>query len=239
MNVLRIIKLKFFYLFNKSILIVFSLISLLIVLLFFIEGNNANLNSSYNEALEMYNYNCYLYLKTIMVFFSVYLFCYSVNTKNDFLIYLLMPLGVSRSKSIICTMILNVLILSVMFLFLFVVYNLIGLVLINKFEFSLNYCLVFFNILFVCLIYGMYSMILMLLIKNNFVIILVVTLFILSNNYFDGITDLNIFDYLFMLLLANVNDSGELYLNIISYIFLLFSTKLAVIYLYVSKDLNF
>ena len=47
MNVLRIIKLKFFYLFNKSILIVFFLISLLIVLLFFIEGNNANLNSSY------------------------------------------------------------------------------------------------------------------------------------------------------------------------------------------------
>ena len=174
-----------------------------------------------------------------MVFFSVYLFCYSVNTKNDFLIYLLMPLGVGRSKSIICTMILNILILSVMFLFLFVVYNLIGLVLINKFEFSLNYCLVFLNILFVCLIYGMYSMILMLLIKNNFVIILVVTLFILSNNYFDGMTDLNIFDYLFMLLLANVNDSGELYLNIISYIFLLFSTKLAVIYIYVSKDLNF
>ena len=137
MKLKNVIKLKFLYL-NKTIIIVFALISFIIILTFLLEGINANQDNSYKIALELYNQNSYMYLKVIMTFFSVYLFSYSISFKNDFLIYLLLPIGVSKLKSFFSTIIVNVIIIYFMFCALFVSYNLIGVSFIKIYSFICN-----------------------------------------------------------------------------------------------------
>lgn len=235
MKFLRIIKLKFFYLINKTILIVFVLILFLIMLAFLLEGINSSENNSYQLALELYNQNSFMYLKIIMTFFTVYLFSYSISSKNDFLIYLLMPIGVSKFKSFFSTIIVNVLIVFLMFIILFLLYNYIGSSLIKIYIFEMKYALAFLSIFFISLIYGLYSMILMQVLNNNFSIILVITLFILSNNYYENNEVSNIVLYL----LPNVSTSGEIYLSIIYFAFYSFVLSFLSYYLYNKRDLNY
>lgn len=235
MKLKNVIKLKFLYLINKTIIIVFALISFIIILTFLLEGINANQDNSYKIALELYNQNSYMYLKVIMTFFSVYLFSYSISFKNDFLIYLLLPIGVSKLKSFFSTIIVNVIIIYFMFCALFVSYNLIGVSFIKIYSFELEYILIFSRIYLVVLIYGLYAMILMQLLNNNFTLILIIALFVLSNNYYEN-NELNLF---IVYLLPNVNTHGEIFVN--AFYLLIYALELTLFsyYLYNRRDLNY
>ena len=240
MKSIKILKLKFLYLINKSILLTFFIMCILLVFIFVFEAFNSLYENSYNVELELFNVNSFMYLKLVMVFFSIYLYSYSVSNKNDFLMYLLLPLGVSKKKSIFYTIIVNSIILFIIFIFLFLCYNFIASKIFSHYVFEKGYLFAFFNIMGISMIYGLYSIIFMFVFKNNFVIIFVFALFMLSNNYYDNLNmKLEFYNYFVIYFLPNVNNIGQLYINYLSFIFQHLSTILIIIRLYCIKDLNY
>lgn len=234
MKLNKLFNLKLRYLINKSFLLVLFIIYLLLFILFFIEASNSNDNNSYKEAIELYISNSFMYLKLILVIFSAYLFSYSISIKNDFLIYLLMPIGVSKSKSLVVSILINCFILFIVLISLIFIFVYIGLFMIDSFYINIKFIKAFFSIYLIIVVYGLYAHLFMQLFKNSFSMIIVICFYAFSNNLYENESNSFLY-YLF----PNTNYLGDSLISIIYLIIFIFLNILINISIYNRRDLNY
>lgn len=234
MKLNKLFNLKLRYLINKSFLLVLFIIYLLLFILFFIEASNSNDNNSYEEAIELYISNSFMYLKLILVIFSAYLFSYSISIKNDFLIYLLMPIGVSKSKSLVVSILINCFILFIVLISLIFIFVYIGLFMIDSFYINIKFIKAFFSIYLIIVVYGLYAHLFMQLFKNSFSMLIVICFYVFSNNLYENESNSFLY-YLF----PNTNYLGDSLISIIYLIIFIFLNILINISIYNRRDLNY
>lgn len=235
MKTIKIFKLKLLYLFNKRSIIIFIIVFVIILFCMIIEILNLDKHENDEVLIQEYVNNSYNFIYILLSFLSMYLFSYSISFKNDFLVYLLIPLNVKKEKSLLISIILNILIILVLFLFIFISFSYLGLF-ISGFVVKYEIVKSLICILISAYIYGLYSMALMQILKNNFAIVVMMGLFILCSNIrFEK----NVLSYLLYLILPILNDNYECifnnwYLLILMIIIIVLNT---IIYHY--RDLNF
>lgn len=234
MKLNKLFNLKLRYLINKSFLLVLFIIYFLLFILFFIEASNSNDNNSYKEAIELYISNSFMYLKLILVIFSAYLFSYSISIKNDFLIYLLMPIGVSKSKSLVVSILINCFILFIVLISLIFIFVYIGLFMIDSFYINIKFIKAFFSIYLIIVVYGLYAHLFMQLFKNSFSMIIVICFYVFSNNLYENESNSFLY-YLF----PNTNYLGDSFISIIYLIIFIFLNILINVSIYNRRDLNY
>ena len=236
MNLIKILKLKFYYLINRNTLISFIFAYLLIILVLTIEILNLDQRKADEELINEYLINAYVYIKMFVCILSMYLFSYSISFKNDFLVYLLLPLGVKREKNIIASIILNIVLILFLHINIFIACGYLALM-INSFKMTLNIINSFINILCLAYIYGLYAMILMQLMKNNFSTIIMIAIFIISNNMIEY--NDNFFIKILNLIIPFLDLNGNYMYNNL-YLFILIIILIIInMLIYHYRDLNF
>ena len=236
MKTIKIIKLKFLYLFNKRSIIIFILIYLIVLLSLLIEVINIDKKEADEILINEYLNNSYNFIYIFVSFLSMYLFSYSISFKNDFLVYLLIPLNVKKEKSLLISIILNFIIIFILYLLIFISFSYLGLF-INGFVVKYEIIESLLCILLSAYIYGLYTMILMQLLKNNFAIVIMMALFILSANI--RIENNNVFSYLLYFIIPVLNDNYECVFNNIYLLILIIMSILINVCIYHFRDLNF
>ena len=236
MNLIRIIKLKFYYLINRNTLISFIFAFLLIIGVLLIEILNLDQKRADEELINEYLINAYVYIKMFISILSMYLFSYAISFKNDFLIYLLLPLGVKREKNILASIILNGLLILFLNVLIFIACGYLALA-IKSFKMTYDIIYAFINILALAYIYGLYAMLLMQILKNNFSIIIMIAIFIISNNMMEYRD--NFFIKVLNLIIPSLDLNGNyLYNNL--YLFILVIILITInMLIYHYRDLNF
>ena len=235
MKTIKIFKLKLLYLFNKRSIIIFIIVFVIILFCMIIEILNLDKHENDEVLIEEYVNNSYNFIYILLSFLSMYLFSYSISFKNDFLVYLLIPLNVKKEKSLLISIILNILIILVLFLFIFISFSYLGLF-ISGFVVKYEIIKSLICILVSAYIYGLYSMALMQVLKNNFAIVVMMGLFILCSNIrFEK----NVLSYLLYLILPILNDNYECIFNnwYLLILMIIIITLNVIIYHY--RDLNF
>ena len=175
-----------------------------------------------------------MYLKLILVIFSAYLFSYSISIKNDFLIYLLMPIGVSKSKSLVVSILINCFVLFTVLISLIFIFVYIGLFMIDSFYINIKFIKAFFSIYLIIVVYGLYAHLFMQLFKNSFSMLIVICFYVFSNNLYENESNSFLY-YLF----PNTNYLGDSFISIIYLIIFIFLNILINISIYNRRDLNY
>ena len=236
MKTIKIIKLKFLYLFNKRSIIIFIVIYLIVLISLLIEVINQDKKEADEILINEYLNNSYNFIYIFVAFLSMYLFSYSISFKNDFLIYLLIPLNVKKEKSLLISIILNFIIIFILYSLIFISFAYLGLF-FNGFMIKYEIIKSLFCILMSSYIFGLYTMILMQLLKNNFAIVIMMALFILSANIRIG--NNNILSYLLYFVIPILNDNYECVFNNYYLVVLIIMAILINICIYHFRDLNF
>lgn len=235
MKLKKIFKLKFCYLLNKNTLFILVINFTIIMVFLLFEALFIDQMMTNYEMREYYSNSSIMFIKMLITFFSMYLFAYSVTFKNDFLIYLLLPLGVTRRKSILVTIILNVFIILVFLLIIFIVYSYIGQF-ISEFYVSQEYYLAFLNIYLIALVYGLYTFLVMQILANFFVMVIMMTMYIITSNIYSE--DMLISEKWLLMIFPNISEEGNYFSQgylVLLIVFLIFIN----IFLYERRDLNF
>ena len=184
MNLFRVMKLKFYYMINKNTLLTFIFAFLLIVFILVLEIINLDQKRADEELINEYLINSYVYIKMFTVILSIYLFSYSISFKNDFLIYLLLPLNVKKEKNLIACIFLNILLILFLYIWIIIFFAYLALN-IHTFVVNMEIIHAFLNIIALSYIFGLYAMLLMQIINNNFSFIIMIVIYIISNNLID------------------------------------------------------
>ena len=235
MKTRQIFKLKLLYLFNKRSIIIFIIVFVIILFCMIIEILNLDKHENDEVLIQEYINNSYNFIYILLSFLSMYLFSYSISFKNDFLVYLLIPLNVKKEKSLLISIILNILIILVLFLFIFISFSYLGLF-ISGFVVKYEIIKSLICILISAYIYGLYTMALMQILKNNFAIVVMMGLFILCSNIrFEK----NVLSYLLYLILPILNDNYECIFNNWYLLILMIIIIVLNVLIYHYRDLNF
>lgn len=236
MKTSKILKLKFYYLINKNTIISFIVYLVLIIFPLIIDILSIDKTKPDLEIKNEYLINSFLYIKIFSVFFNVYMYSSIVNFKNDFLVYLLIPLNVRKEKSILISILLNILIFLFLYIIIFIAFSYLGLF-INNFYIDEDIIISFINIYFISLIFGLYSMILSQVFKESLSMVVMMAAFIASNNLMEYKD--NVIIKICSLIIPFTDGSG-LYLFGFYYLIILFIFLCVVnVVIYHFRDLNF
>ena len=236
MKTSKILKLKFYYLINKNTIISFIVYLVLIIFPLIIDILSIDKTRPDLEIKNEYIINSFLYIKIFSVFFNVYMYSSIVNFKNDFLVYLLIPLNVRKEKSILISILLNNLIFLFLYIIIFIAFSYLGLF-INSFYIDEDIIISFINIYFISLIFGLYSMILSQVFKESLSMVVMMAAFIASNNLMEYKDKVII---KICSLIIPFTDGSGLYLFGFYYLIILFIFLCVVnVVIYHFRDLNF
>lgn len=165
------IKIHLYYLFNKLIIAIILITNLMILFSLLVNDKN------------MYSYldNVYPFLKIISVLISIFIYCYSMSEARDYYFYFYVG-SISRVKylftKLICLLIINfVIILMFYLLFLFV-----SRMVIDEYYYFRTIHIRFITIFILSNVYGMIAFIMIMLVNNQFIMLIPFGLFILGDN---------------------------------------------------------
>lgn len=233
----QLYKCHFNYLFSKT-----TIITVIIILLFILTGYLLSIdifdNEIYNSFNEVINYELTVQFitKFLVLILTVFTYSYHFLPKNDQYSILIISSNVSKTRYLTSKIIVllgfiffNVLILNVFFFFF-------GAIFIKQFYFDWSYIIMFINIYLVCIAYGLYSILLVQLLKNVFSSIISFALMLIGEILLEQ-SNKNIAHF-FVLLFPNIS-TGDIYFyygysHLFIIIIILFMCN---IYIYNKRDL--
>lgn len=226
---INLVKCHFYYLVNKNSLIILITSIVLICINYISYSFYEDFSINLHELLSEYLTNSIFITKILIPFISIFIFANCIS--NDNYSYFILT-NTKRGKYIISKIILNIILSLIIILILLILFLIIGIIFIKGFYFRIDYLINFLNIFFICIIYGMYSMILMQLVNNNLVIFIIFSILIFSINQEYEIN-------LILLIFPNgflVNNTLLNYLHLLWLSLILFLVNIKV---YEKKDLNY
>ena len=233
---MKVFKLYLKYQITLINVIIFLVIVLFLLLCYFINIYNLNVNMSYEQVLLFYYENSIYYTKIIVVFLSCFLFMKLKYERNEYLINIVISAGYTKKQNYfymtLCVLYIMFVIVSLLFMF----FILIGYIVKSYFYLKLDYFISFLNIYVLSIHYGLLTYLLIMIINNQMVFVINYILFILSELFANYNGDLK---YVFISLFPNINNNdGLFYINIIyviTYIFVLYNINKCI---YLSSDLK-
>lgn len=211
----RMIKIHFYYLFNKMMIYIVLITCLIVILSLLLSEKN----------MLSYLDNVYPLIKIITVLVGIFIYSYSISDARDYYFYFYVG-EVSRVKymftKLISIFVLNLFIILIVYL-LFLVFS--NVMIDDYYYFSLIH-LRFIMVLILSNVYGLMSFIIILLINNQFLMLIPFGLFILGDNL----------DNFSFILLNDKTTSDNIF--IYGIILLVIYWQLAII-IYKYKDINY
>ena len=174
-----LIKCHYNYLINKTTILLFVFVILISISTFVLNVFTLDENLTYQESNAIYFHSSFMTIKMIIIFLSIFLICNIFLPKNNQYYYLI-SYNVSRRLYFI-TKISLVFSLEITFVFLlFMFYHLIGFIGYDKYQFDCGTILSFFNLWLLLIFYSFLALIVFLLIKNNYIVLVIFSIFIFS-----------------------------------------------------------
>jgi hypothetical protein len=171
----------------------------------------------------------------MMSFIAIFIFANSITSRNDFYAYLIL-IDIKRHVYISSKIMLNIIVVFSCVLCLFVFFITFGFIFQESFFVQIKFITVFSNIFLIAIIFGLYSMLGMQIVKNPFTIIISFAILIISSNindYEDG------FNRVFLFLFPTYLEvKGSLY-GTVHLLWLVIILSMINIWIYQNKDLNY
>lgn len=170
---------------SKRTILVFVSVFLLLGICCFINAYSVDTSQSYEENKIIYLLDSLFYIKMILVFLSVFLFCYGLTEKIDFISYLLLTSHISRTKYLFSKIIFQCFFLFIFVWMFFLCYGIFGKIFIPGFHLSVVDWKSYLSMWFIISIYGLYGLWCMVCLRTFFVSILPLSFFLLTSSWMD------------------------------------------------------
>lgn len=233
---MKIIKLYSKYFFSLSNFII------IVMILFFLIGSyifsifNINESLSYNNVLQFYFENSTYYTKIILIIFSGFLFMKLCNERNEYILNIVITAGYNKKQNFKYMILSNILIVLVITILSLIFYIIIGYISKKYFVININYLITFINIFLLSLYYGLLSYFLSQVFRNQFLYILLIIMYFISELF---VIEENATKYIYLFFFPNIeNSSGDLYINIIYLILMIIVLYIINKTIYLNKDLK-
>lgn len=233
---MKIVKLYLSYHLTIFNLIVFCLITTFLGFSYFISINDINEGLSYNAVLKFYFENSIYYTKIIIIFLVVFLFMKLQSERNEHLINVIITAGYNKKSNFKMMILSNLIIIYLIILVSFIMFIVIGFLSKSYFSIKIEYIYFYVNIIIIATYYGLLSYLICLILKSQFLVIVILILFLISEllvNYE------SIFKYIYLTVLPNINnDNGICYINNIYTIILIIILFFINEKIYLNSDLK-
>lgn len=170
----------FKYCFSKKSLIILFFLMGLLCFLYALSIYNINEYLSYEEVIYSYSLNSVYYTKTIITFFSCYLFLFCLNNKCLSAVNFITSSGKTKEKYIQCFIINNLFIVLSCLTICLIFFLIIGIIFKSFFFVNVEVLKCFLDIYFLAIYYGLLSMLFKQLFKNQMSLMLVFVMFMIS-----------------------------------------------------------
>ena len=224
---MNLIKCHFAYLLNKVTLFILPSVNIIMIISLI-----TNIGDEYSDNFNSYYFSSIVMVKICFCFISIFLFSISIYKQNDYYAYYILTSNVSRIKYITSKIILITGTVLINFVFLFIIFLLIGFLLQDYFYFQIIFLYGFIETCLIVFIYGLYGMLLMQITQNLFTIIFPYIFMILTSDLGDSLIET-----LLMMIFPNTRD-----VDIINLIHLIWLTCLLIvsnIIIFCKKDLHY
>lgn len=233
---MKVIRLYQKYFFSTSNVIIMILLQCFLICSFIISITNLNDGLSYSEILKYYFENGLYYSKFILILFSSFIFMKLNSERNEYILNIVIAAGYTKKRNY-KLMILSNLMMVILYTFIcFVCFIIIGFIFKDYFILKINYIISFFNILLLCIYYSLLSYLLTQIIKNQFVYILLIILFFISELF---VSSNDVIKYIYLYFFPNVNNvDGFLYVNTLYLLIIIIMLYFFNQFIYLNKDLK-
>lgn len=233
---MKITKLYLKYQITLSNILIFLLLIIFLTISYYITIYNINESLSYEEVLLYYFENNFYYTKIVIVFVSCFLFMKLKNERNEYLVNIIAPAGYNKKENYSSMIMSNIIILVSIILILLCNFVIIGVINKNYFTIKLTYLIGFLNLVLLAIHYGLLTYLLILITNNQFIYILVIIMFLLS----DLLINTNEFiKYIYLCFFPNIiNNTGLFYINILYVIINIVFLYLFDKSIYINRDLR-
>lgn len=233
---MKVIKLYLKYFFSLSNVIILILLQLFMFLSYFVSITNLNNDFSYENILQFYFENSLYYTKLILILFSTFIFMKLNNERNEYILNIVITAGCSKTNNYKYMMITNIILIIGFCLISFLIFLILGFTIKNYFYFDFKYIITLFNLMLLSIYYGLLSYFITLVLNNQFIYIIIIIMFFISELF---MAEETVFKYIYLYFFPNINNiNGELYVSniylIIINIVLYFINKI----IYINKDLK-
>lgn len=233
---MKVIKLYLKYFFSLSNVIILILLQLFMFLSYFVSITNLNNDFSYENILQFYFENSLYYTKLILILFSTFIFMKLNNERNEYILNIVITAGCSKTNNYKYMMITNIILIIGFCLISFLIFLILGFTIKNYFYFDFKYIISLFNLMLLSIYYGLLSYFITLVLNNQFIYIIIIIMFFISELF---MAEETVFKYIYLYFFPNINNiNGELYVSniylIIINIVLYFINKI----IYINKDLK-
>lgn len=233
---MKVIKLYLKYFFSLSNVIILILLQLFMFLSYFVSITNLNNDFSYENILQFYFENSLYYTKLILILFSTFIFMKLNNERNEYILNIVITAGCSKTNNYKYMMITNIILIIGFCLISFLIFLILGFTIKNYFYFDFKYIINLFNLMLISIYYGLLSYFITLVLNNQFIYIIIIIMFFISELF---MAEETVFKYIYLYFFPNINNiNGELYVSniylIIINIVLYFINKI----IYINKDLK-
>ena len=233
---MKVIKLYLKYFFSLSNVIILILLQLFMFLSYFVSITNLNNDFSYENILQFYFENSLYYTKLILILFSTFIFMKLNNERNEYILNIVITAGCSKTNNYKYMMITNIILIIGFSLISFLIFLILGFTIKSYFYFDFKYIISLFNLMLISIYYGLLSYFITLVLNNQFIYIIIIIMFFISELF---MAEETVFKYIYLYFFPNINNiNGELYVSniylIIINIVLYFINKI----IYINKDLK-
>ena len=165
------IKIHLYYLFNKLIIAIILITNLMILFSLLVNDKN------------MYSYldNVYPFLKIISVLIYIFIYCYSMSESRDYYFYFYVG-SISRVKYLFTKLISLLIINFVIILMFYLLFLFVSRMVIDEYYYFRTIHIRFITIFILNNVYGMIAFIMIMLVNNQFIMLIPFGLFILGDN---------------------------------------------------------
>lgn len=233
---MKIVKFYFKYLLTTSNLMIFLIFTVFLGFSYYISINDLNISLSYNQILQYYFENSVYFTKILIVFLTSFLFMKLKGERNEYIINTIITAGYTKKQNYKGMINTNIIVVFVLIILEFVLYVVIGIVSKKYFFITNDNIIAFFNIFLLSILYGMITYLLIQLTNNQFVFIIVIVIFLLTELV--NSNDNNV-KYIFLYFFPNINSfNGRMYISNIFVIILIVILYVLNEYIYINKDLK-
>jgi hypothetical protein len=158
------------------------------------------------------------------------------NERNEYILNIVITAGCSKTNNYKYMMITNIILIIGFCLISFLIFLILGFTIKSYFYFDFKYIISLFNLMLLSIYYGLLSYFITLVLNNQFIYIIIIIMFFISELF---MAEETVFKYIYLYFFPNINNiNGELYVSniylIIINIVLYFINKI----IYINKDLK-
>lgn len=231
---MKIVRFYYKYYLSLSNVLIMFFILIFLSISYILSIINTNDSLAYNELILFYFENSLYFTKIIMILFSSIMFIKLKSEKIEYVLNIVLSAGYNKKQNYFAMIMSNLIIIVFFVIISFILFLIIGFLSNRYFIINVDYILSFINIILICIYYGLFNYMVILLFNNQFLFIMIILLFLISdlmmNN--DGI-----FSKTYLFFFPNINSSGNLSMNIFYIIFLCFMLFFINYKIYLNKDL--